>query len=100
MGSCPDTDIDLTFLYSSGLRSFYSLIVNSSFSLINLFYYLFIYLFMSLFLLAKTVTSIPKPKRSHLIYMTMKRQKKVSLVFVVLDTVLDELRIKLYARKF
>lgn len=55
---------------------------------------------MSLFLLAKTVTSIPKPKRSHLIYMTMKRQKKVSHVFVVLDTVLDELRIKLYARKF
>lgn len=55
---------------------------------------------MSLFLLAKTVTSIPKPKRSHLIYMTMKRQKKVSLVFVVLDTVLDELRIKLYVRKF
>lgn len=55
---------------------------------------------MSLFLLATTVTSIPKPKRSHLIYMTMKRQKKVSLVFVVLDTVLDELRIKLYARKF
>ena len=46
MGSCPDTDIDLTFLYSSGLRSFYSLIVNSSFSLINLlFVYLFIYLF-------------------------------------------------------
>ena len=45
MGSCPDTDIDLTFLYSSGLRSFYSLIVNSSFSLINLLFYLFIYLF-------------------------------------------------------
>ena len=55
---------------------------------------------MSLLLLAKTVTSIPKPKRSHLIYMTMKRQIKVSLVFVVLDTVLDELRIKHYARKF
>ena len=49
MGGCPDTDIDLAFLYSSGLRSFYSLIVNSSFSLINLlFVYLFIYLFIYL----------------------------------------------------